>query len=212
MLPPALPPLKQRCTLCSAPPPARPQVYWASSGATVQSGNVACTLLTSPGGFLAQNLVASVPALASQAAFILGASLASGSYTMRCASLADASVVANTPVLSLSGGALWVTSPAPNTVFTFSTSDAINVTWGLAGGTVLGGFVRIELWGGCCFRNTLAVRRAEPPPREPTRTQTAPPSPVPPNTHNSPLCNNSHRRPPPVACGRGPGLTRPRSR
>ena len=131
---------------------------WASTGATVQAGNVACALYTSPGGLLAQTLVASAPALASQATFTLGAALASGSYTAQCASLADASVVATTPVLSLSGGALWVTSPTPGTTYTFSTLSTQNVSWGGAGGTVLGGAVTLELWYlGCCLRSTLVT-------------------------------------------------------
>jgi hypothetical protein len=125
-------------------------ITWASSGSIVQAGSVSVTLRTSPALAIAATLAASVPALSSQATFVLPPALSYGQYVVVLTSLADSSVTATSPLIAVSGGSLALLSPLAGATYVLI-GQSIAVNWTVAGGTTSSRTVTIAViyYGWC---------------------------------------------------------------
>lgn len=134
-------------------------ITWLAFHPLLLGGGVQIELLSTSSMVSVGTVAVSAPAAASAFVWTLPTTLASGTYYIRLTSTADRSIVfVSSNVVTVLGGALQVTSPVPNSLFSWDTLSQINITFVAYGSQVATGAVRIELWGGCCLRGTLAVR------------------------------------------------------
>jgi hypothetical protein len=133
---------------------------WQAFHPLLLAGDVQIELVSTSSLVTVGTLAVAAPAAAGSFVWTLPPTFASGTFYVRLTSTVDRSTVTMplSTVVTVLGGALQVLSPAPGSLFTWSTSDSFNVTFVALGSQVASGNVRIELkYAGCCTYYTLTT-------------------------------------------------------